>query len=178
VRWIVRETDDDLAKRAIEGFYAAKAPAFVLAEGTRLEREQGLGAGYRGRERCTILVKFCDRENGFKPRVGLVDMAQSFDKLGAELLVCWLRFRLQLKGIEPFVMFAGGFEILDNQPGELGGQLGLSDICKLLYQKEQELRLVRELLCNLQPHGLCVVPVTLGQEVFELLMLLLCRSHL
>jgi len=45
------------------------------------------------------------------------------------------------------VVFASGLDAFSDQSGELGGHLGLPGNRKFVYKKEQELGLVRELLC-------------------------------
>jgi len=64
------------------------------------------------------------------------------------------------------VVFASGLYAFRNQRGKLAGHRRLASICKLLYQKEQELGW-SEIALQFQPHGLCVIPVVLGQEDFE-----------
>ena len=54
---------------------------------------------------------------------------------------------LDFKGIQPFVVFAGGFEIRSQQRREFAGGVGLPGISNLLDQKQKKLGLVGKLLC-------------------------------
>jgi hypothetical protein len=145
--WVVSERDNNLSECRVEGFHTADAPAFVLAVGSHLERKQGLDPDDRGWEGCTILVKLRDGEDGLETGIRLMELTEGLGELDAQLFVSRLRFCLQLKGIEPFVMLAVGLDALGDQSGKLCGHVGLSGIGKFLCEKEQKLRLVRELLC-------------------------------
>jgi len=145
--WVMSERDNNLSECRVEGFHTADAPAFVLAVGSHLERKQGLDPGDRGWERCTILIKLRDGEDGLETGIRLMELTEGLGELDPQLFVSRLRFCLQLKGIEPFVMLAVGLDALGDQGGKFCGHVGLSSIGKFLCEKEQKLGLVRELLC-------------------------------
>lgn len=176
--WIVGEADYDLAESGVEGSHAAEAPAFMLTEGAGLKCQQGFRPCDCGGERCPVVIKLGDREDGLETRVLFMELVERFQEFGAEMFVGGFRISLQLEGVQPFAVFASLLDVAGNQGGEFAGQRGLAGVSKFLRQQEQKFGLIGQLLGQFQPHGLGIVPVALRQEVFDLLMMGLCRTHL
>ena len=122
-------------------------------------------------------VEVGDGENGFEAGIAVVNFGVGGDDFSAESFVGRAGDGLELEGVEPFVVFAVGLEAGGEQAGEFGGLPGLAGVGEFFDEDEEEVGAVREFFREIEPEGFGVVEFTLGEEVFERFVWLMCRRH-
>jgi len=174
---VVGEGDDDAVEGGVELFDAAKSPAFVLAERADRQGEEYVDFGNGGVEWGAGIGDVGYGKDGFKARVGLVDLSVCLDDVGAEGLVVGGGLGLEFEGEEPFVELAGGLEVGGEERGKFGGRHGLTRVGEFFDEQEELLGLVRGFFRTVEPKGLCGFPVAVIKKISELLLCFVGQRH-
>lgn len=174
---IVWKGNNETAEGGVETFHAAESPAFLVAIGAWGEGQKSVNFGNGFGQRSGIVVEGGNGEDGFEAWVGGMDGGIGFGEFGPKGFFFGVCGGAEFEGVKPFVVFAGGFEMGNDQGDQFGGDAWMAGVGKFLDQFEEEIGLVGKLLGEFQPAELGVIQLSLGEQGTELLVMFVGGRH-